>query len=204
MERSWEASFQSLNGKQDAGCGHENLEKPTDILRAEHRVIERVLDVLERLAGEPVENCLEAWKKTLDFFSHFADQCHHLKEEQVLFPAMEEHGIPRDGGPIGVMLMEHEEGRSYVRSMKAALTLVEGKNTATAESLVSTARAYVRLLREHIQKEDEILFRIADDVLPQDEQKALLESFNEHEAREIGPGVHEKYLRLVEDLERRH
>ena len=193
----------SPDGKQNGGCGHEHFERPTDMLRAEHRVIERVLDVLERLANEPVQNSLEDWKKTLGFFSHFADQCHHLKEEQVLFRAMEEHGIPRDGGPIGVMLMEHEEGRSYVKSMKAALTLVETKNTAAADSLVSSAGAYLRLLREHIQKEDEILFRIADDVIPPDEQKAVLEAFNEHEAREIGPGVHEKYLRIVDELERK-
>ena len=152
--------------RKTGGCGHAGISKPTDMLSAEHRVIERVLDVIERLATQPVADSLEHWNKVLDFLTHFADQCHHLKEEQVLFPAMEEHGIPRDGGPIGVMLMEHEEGRSYVRSMKAALTLVEGKNTAVADSLVSTARAYVRLLREHIQKEDEILFRIADDVIP--------------------------------------
>ena len=147
---------------------------------------------------------MDCWKKALDFFSHFADQCHHFKEEQVLFPAMEERGILRDGGPIGMMLMEHEEGRSYVRSTRAAISLVETKNQVAKEILVDKAKAYVRLLREHIQKEDAILFKIADDVIPADEQKALLRSFEEHEAKEIGEGVHEKYLKLVEELEEHH
>ena len=185
-----------------SGCAHHHSEKATELLSDEHRVIERVLAVLQKLTTRPVENSLDCWRKALDFFSHFADQCHHFKEEQVLFPAMEEHGIPREGGPIGMMLMEHEEGRGYVRSMLAALTLAEARNEAAKDTLLENARAYLRLLREHIQKEDEILFRIADDVIPPDEQKELLRSFEQHEAKEMGTGVHEKYLKLVEELER--
>ena len=187
---------------QPVGCGHHHFEKATDMLSDEHRVIERVLAVLQKLTTRPVENSLDCWKKALDFFSHFADQCHHFKEEQVLFPAMEERGIPREGGPIGMMLMEHEEGRAYVRAMLSAIALVETKNEAAKEILVDKAKAYLQLLKEHIQKEDEILFKIADDVISPDEQKQLLRSFEEHEAKEIGTGVHEKYLKLVEELER--
>ena len=178
------------------------LIKRQRLLSDEHRVIERVLAVVEKLAAMPVEGRLDSWKQALDFIRHFADGCHHLKEEKVLFPAMEEHGIPRDGGPIGMMLTEHEEGRGYVRTMMAALTLAEARNEAAKDTLLKNARAYLRLLREHIQKEDEILFRIADDVIPPDEQKELLRSFEEHEAKEMGTGVHEKYLKLVEELER--
>jgi hemerythrin-like domain-containing protein len=187
-----------------AGCGHHHSDSATALLGDEHRIIERVLAVLQKLTTKPVENALDDWKKALDFFSHFADKCHHFKEEQVLFPAMEEHGIPREGGPIGMMLMEHEEGRGYVRAMVAAIRLVETKNEVAKEILIEKAKAYLQLLREHIQKEDEILFRIADDVIPPDEQKALLRSFEEHEAKEIGEGVHEKYLTLVEELEGHH
>jgi hemerythrin-like domain-containing protein len=185
-------------------CGQQHFEKATEMLSDEHRIIERVLAVLQKLTSEPVKNSLESWRKALDFFSHFADQCHHFKEEQVLFPAMEEHGIPREGGPIGMMLMEHEEGRSYVKAMLSAIPLVEAKNEVAKEILVDKAKAYLRLLKDHIQKEDEILFKIADDVIPADEQKALLRSFEEHEAKEIGEGVHEKYLKLVEELEEHH
>jgi len=187
--------------KVPGGCGHHHCEKATEVLSDEHRVIERVLAVVERLTRSPVESSLDNWKKALDFFRHFADQCHHLKEEKILFPVMEEHGIPRDGSPIGMMLTEHEEGRGYVRSMLAAVSLIEAKNQAAKETLLEIARAYLRLLREHIQKEDEILFRIADDVIPPDEQKMLLRTFEEHEAKEMGAGIHEKYLKIAEELE---
>jgi hemerythrin-like domain-containing protein len=184
------------------GCVQHHFEKPTEVLSDEHRVIERVLGVLDKLTQRPVEPQLAHWKKALDFIRHFADQCHHLKEEKLLFPAMEEHGIPPDGGPVGVMLMEHEEGRGYVRSMLAAIDLVEAKNQGAEESLLASARAYLRLLKEHIEKEDEILFKIADDVIPVDEQKRLLQHFEEHEALEMGSGVHERYLAIAEELEK--
>jgi hemerythrin-like domain-containing protein len=175
------------------------FDKATEVLRNEHEVIARVLAVVAKLATKSVEGSLDSWKKALDFFRHFADQCHHFKEEKVLFPAMEKRGIPRDEGPIGTMLMEHEEGRSYVRSMLAAIALVEAKNEAAKEVLIDYAKAYLRLLKDHIQKEDEILFRIADDVISPDEQKELLRSFEEHEAKEMGTGVHEKYLKMVQE-----
>ncbi len=187
-----------------SGMAHSGVtggfERATEMLSDEHRVIERMLDIMEKLARSSVDQ-LESWKKVLDFFRQFADQCHHLKEEKILFPAMEEHGIPNEGGPIGMMLMEHEEGRSYVRSMFAAVALIEAKDQAARESLLASARAYLRLLREHIQKEDQILFRIADDVIPAEEQKQLLRTFEEHEARELGTGIHDKYLLIVQALE---
>jgi len=183
------------------GCayGH-SAEKPTQILSDEHRVIERVLGAVEKLAKGPV-GALEPWKKALEFIRGFADQCHHFKEEKVLFPAMEAHGIPSEGGPVGMMLMEHEEARSYVRAMFAAISLIEAKNEAAKESLLTSAQAYCRLLREHIQKEDEVLFRMADEVISADDQKKLLAAFAQHEAEEMGPGVHEKYSKIATELE---
>jgi hemerythrin-like domain-containing protein len=183
------------------GCGCvQHAEKPTQLLSDEHRVIERVLGALERLTKRPVKGSLANWKKALDFIRHFADECHHFKEEKVLFPALEEHGIPRDGGPVGMMLIEHEEGRSYARGMAAAITQIEGGDQSAENALFENARNYLRLLREHIQKEDDILFRMADEVIPADEQRQLLKRFEDHEAEEIGEGVHEKYLKLAEEL----
>jgi hemerythrin-like domain-containing protein len=182
------------------GCAHK-AEKPTEILSDEHRVIERVLSGLEQLTNLPLRDSLERWQKALDFFHHFADECHHFKEEKVLFPAMEAHGIPNEGGPIGMMLSEHEQGRAHVRSMLAAVEQIASGNAAVAEPLFSHARAYLALLREHIRKEDDVLFRMADEVIPQDEQLQILEQFEAHETEEMGAGAHEKYLNIAHELE---
>src|SRR3989337_556391 len=97
--------------------GYHQFEKPTEVLGDEHRVIERVLAAVEKLLAAAPAPSLSHWKKVLDFISNFADQCHHLKEEKLLFPAMEAQGIPRDGGPIGGMLMEHGAGRDRRRGI---------------------------------------------------------------------------------------
>jgi hemerythrin-like domain-containing protein len=183
------------------GCAHK-AEKPTEVLSDEHRVIERVLSALEQLTRLPVSDSVARWQKALEFFRHFADQCHHFKEEKVLFPAMEARGIPNEGGPIGMMLAEHEEGRAHVRSMWAAVEQIAAGNAASAEPLLSHARAYLTLLREHIQKEDDILFRMADEVIPQDEQRQILKQFEAHEAEEMGADAHDKYLNIANELER--
>jgi hemerythrin-like domain-containing protein len=180
-------------------CAHK-AEKPTEILSDEHRVIERVLEALQRLTALPVNQFLPQWRKAMEFFRGFADQCHHFKEEKVLFPALEEHGIPREGGPIGMMLQEHEEGRAHVKAMVAALEQLSMGNSAANEVLLTHARAYVTLLQEHIQKEDDILFQMADEIIPEDEQRKLLKQFETHEAEEMGAGAHEKYLDMAQDL----
>jgi hemerythrin-like domain-containing protein len=182
------------------GCAHK-AKKPTEILSDEHRVIERVLNALHRLTAVPVNPSLEQWRKALEFLRNFADQCHHFKEEKILFPALEEHGIPREGGPIGMMLAEHEEGRAHVRSMIDAVEQVAKGNGAASTTLLDHARAYVTLLREHIQKEDDILFRMADEVIPEEEQRRILKDFENHEAEEMGAGAHEKYLSIARELE---
>lgn len=180
------------------------FEKATEALKHDHRVIERVLGVVEKFAEGSADVSLEVWSKAVDFIRGFADQCHHLKEERILFPALEERGIPRDGGPIGMMLMEHEEARGYVRSMVAALAQ-SGEDPEEAKvALLENARAYLRLLRQHILKEDEVLFNMADEVLTPEDQRKLLSEFEEHEAKEIGAGVHEKYLKIAKELEDTH
>lgn len=100
-----------------------------------------------------------------------------------------------------MMLLEHEEGRSYVRAMFDALGKIEAGDQSAQAALCENAKQYLRLLREHIQKEDDILFRMADEVIPDDEQRQLLKNFEAHEAEEMGAGVHEKYLTIAEELE---
>jgi hemerythrin-like domain-containing protein len=179
---------------------HRNYETATEVLKEEHRVIEKVLDALERLAKAAETSSLAEWDKVIDFARNFADKCHHLKEENLLFPALEERGIPREGGPIGMMLAEHEEGRGYVRAMAAALASAGKDSVDNRQILRETAIAYIRLLRQHIQKEDEVLFQMADEVLSSEEQKTLLREFEEHEMKEIGAGFHEKYLKIAQEL----
>jgi len=168
----------------------------TETLKHEHRVIELVLNALERMAnaaeaGQPVER--EKAERALEIVREFADKCHHGKEEERLFKVMQERGVPREGGPIGVMLQEHDAGRSHVRGMAEALPAAARGEAGALRVFAEHARGYVGLLRQHIFKEDNILYPMAEQVLSADDDAQLARSFEKFEEEEIGAGTHEKY-----------
>ncbi len=176
----------------------------TDILMSEHSVIVRVLDVLstatDRLEqGQPVRPGF--FIDASDFIKGFADGCHHRKEEGVLFEAMVANGMSRLGGPIAVMLADHEQGRSFTRAMRSAAEKLQAGDASAREAVVFNARGYVSLLRQHIMKENHILFPMADQVIPPADQAKLTEDFERVEHEETGEGVHEKYMALAARLE---
>jgi len=179
--------------------------KATDVLTDEHRVIERVLNSLEiganRLEnGQPVRP--EFFISSTNFIKGFADGCHHQKEEGVLFKRMQEQGMQLDGCPLGVMLNEHALARQYTKALlSAAQAMQAGEPNGNARAIQSS-RSYIALLRRHIMKEDNILFPMADHVIPPELHAAVWEDFEHIEHIETGEGVHEKYLALAETLER--
>ncbi len=177
----------------------------TEDLKTEHRAIERMLAVLEAAAqrlddSERVRPGL--FREAVDFVRNFADRCHHGKEEDNLFPRMEAAGVPRAGGPLGVMLLEHDQGREYVAAIAGAIDSYEGGDRSAAGVIAENACGYAGLLRRHIGKEDDVLFPMADRVLSPDDQRELEQRFEEIETNVMGPGVHERYHRLLDDLER--
>ena len=178
--------------------------KATEILMAEHEVIKRVITSLESAAGklESGQNIRPAFfLDAADFIKGFADGCHHVKEEQVLFKTMGEYGMPSQGGPVGMMLYEHEQGRKFTRGMREAAQSLEAGDASARSAVIQNARGYATLLRQHIQKENTILFPMADQIIPPAEHEAVFEGFEHVEHEETGEGVHEKYLALAESLE---
>jgi hemerythrin-like domain-containing protein len=176
----------------------------TEILMEEHRVIERVLAALDKAAnrldaGEQVRPSF--FLEAADFIKGFADGCHHKKEEGVLFPALVANGMSTQSGPVAVMLFEHQEGRRLTQGMRGAAERLQNGETAARQDIVDNAQDYVLLLRQHILKEDNVLFPMADRVIPLAQQPGITEAFERIEHEETGEGIHEKYLGLAERLE---
>lgn len=146
------------------------MKTPTDVLREEHVVILRLLEALEAAAARPVPEGW--WEQAVALVRGFADGSHHAREEQHLFPAMVRCGVPSPGGPVDVMLMEHEEGRRLVARIAAG-------DPGTRAGAV---RDYVRLLRAHIDKENGILFPLAEAVLDVQATRGLEREFDAVEA----------------------
>lgn len=188
-----------MNIKKHCTCGHGS---PTEILKSEHRVIERVLDAVERMATQDQIDA-ESFRQAIDFLRNFADGCHHAKEENELFPRMEAAGIPREGGPIGCMLDEHAHGRSLIARMAENLDPAAAGDLHARGTLRLAVAEYTDLLRKHIWKEDNVVFELADRALNCGDRNAMLEGFERTEHTSANAGKHERYVRLADELCRR-
>lgn len=176
--------------------------RTVETLMHEHRVVERGLSVLEAMAarlagGQSVPS--DQVTGLLDFFRDFVDGCHHAKEEQSLFPALVERGIPREGGPVGVMLSEHDQGRKLQRQMREALPRL-GSDAGARSRFAQAVGDYAPLLRQHIMKEDNVLFRMAERVLTPEDDRRLAQAFDRHEQEAMGEGTHERFHALIDRL----
>jgi hemerythrin-like domain-containing protein len=154
--------------------------KSVERLMREHELIERGLSLLEKAvekieAGHALADGFSAWAAR--FFQQFADQCHHAKEEDVFFPVLKQRGIPEQGGPIGVMLHEHVLGRDCVGRMRDA----SQSQPFDARKYADTAKQYIPLLRQHIFKENNVLFRMAERVMSDAEDADVTARFSQVE-----------------------
>lgn len=176
--------------------------RPTERLMQEHEVIAKGLAILRAMAeridrGEAVAPGAAA--RLLDFFVAFADEHHHAREERLLFPALVEAGLPAEHGPVGVMLKEHEIGRTLVRRLREAAPAIDHPGPARAEFVEATAQ-FSDLLGNHIHKENGILFRLADQAFTPRQATGLEEAFERIEQEALARNA--PHLRAVDDLGR--
>jgi hemerythrin-like domain-containing protein len=177
--------------------------QPTEELKAEHEGVLQMLAVLQGLCDR-----MESRKpfltghldQVVEFLKIFVDTCHHGKEEDILFPALEKAGITEKEDLINELLAEHRTGRALVKDMGVALDSLKSGTEDATPAVVDKARQYITLLRQHIQKENNDLFPIAEKRLPQNEQEKLSEQFDRLEKEKIGIGRHEEFHRQIEDL----
>lgn len=172
-------------------------------LMNEHEAILKGLSILEKIASRVASGKLNDQADPvamINFLKLFADTYHHGKEETILFPALEKHGVSKERGPIGKMLTEHEEGRKYIRAMSESTE----KKPFDTKAFVVNATGYIELLRSHIQKENIILFPMGDRALPDAEQKRILEAFENYEQTVIGHGIHEKLHVMLDNFSKKY
>ncbi len=175
----------------------------TETLVHEHDIIKRAIRLLEKAnsrlrAGD--DEVASVYPKLVDFIRHFADESHHGKEEDILFELLVERGVPRENSPLEIIFTEHEKGRDYVREIdKATSRFLNGDKSARADIIANSA-GYARLLRDHIHKEDEVLYPMADKILSSDDQRKLEMGFHQVEER-FGRARQLYYEDLVAKLE---
>ena len=176
------------------------MERPTEELTQEHVLVLMVVEAMEREVTS-IERTgrahTERIAQMMDFTRNFTDGYHHYKEEQVLFPALEERS--RAGaGQVSILLSEHMAGREAVRAVVenlAAANADEAARKAVAENLA----LYAFLLRLHINKEDTVLFPLADEVFSDQEAEIMAAEFA-RASQESGSGSPERFRTLAHAL----
>lgn len=171
--------------------------KATEMLSYEHKNILKVIDAMEaeclRLEkGGKLDSVF--FEKAVYFIRNYADRFHHAKEEDILFREMRKNETSMHCNPIDQMLYEHELGRGFVKGIELGL-----KNSDKS-GVMKNARGYTELLRQHIFKEDNILYPMADSVIAGKAQKAMLDEFAEVEKSGKFADVKEKCLSISASL----
>lgn len=174
----------------------------TQVMIDEHKLILRMIALVEKNTELLEQGKFRNWQfylDAVDFIRNYADRFHHAKEEDVLFVKLIKNGMPEKQSPIEAMHMEHDQGRAHVRAIEEAAQKVLDGETGQATTIAENAKGYATLLRGHIEKEDEILYPLAERVLPEEFRARMLAAYAEAEAKT--PGLEEKYLKLVEGYE---
>ncbi len=177
----------------------------TEILKHEHQAILKVMEaaVREIRAILPLGKITttDNIEKIIDFCRVFVESCHNAKEEEYLLPKMRERGKMTDVGLIKTIVKEHTEGHRLMQRVAEFLPLARiYPIPSNVAEVTANLKSYIELLRGHIDKEDHVLFPLADCLLTSEDQQTILKSFDKHEAEEVGVGVHGKYLQLANEL----
>lgn len=174
----------------------------THVMVEEHRLILRMIDLLEKNTTQMERGTFRNWQfylDAVDFIRNFADRYHHAKEEDILFVELVKNGMPEKQSPIEAMLIEHDQGRAFVRALEEASGKALAGEPGQIPVIAENAKNYAELLRGHIDKEDNILYPLAERILPEEVRPVMQQAYTIAEAKT--PGLEEKYRRLVENYE---
>ncbi len=175
-----------------------------EVLEREHRLISRVVALLPALrqdleAGVVDESALSG---VADFFSAFTDGCHHAKEEDLLFPMLQQRGVSSRGCPVGTLKLEHQQGRNIVKAIRVAVEKYKQGDAGATKRISDAVAEAEKLYTDHIWREDYLLFPMSHKVLLDADQETLAKEFALVQVR-FDAAFQNKYETLVEGLERR-
>jgi hemerythrin-like domain-containing protein len=173
-----------------------------DVLTNEHRTVESILDQLCVFAGTTLEDKADRREMLAQFVAllRLFDDLHHMKEEDMLFERMIANGFPREQGPLAVMLSDHSTCRTLVGRLDSLASQDRPWTDEDRRVLDATSREYAAFLKDHIAKEDNVLYPMSRRQLPESEWARLDKAFGEFEARWRRDGRLDEFTRRVGEL----
>lgn len=171
----------------------------SDLLIADHETTDRVFDAVQYVLHALEPPSAQIVSDAVEYFSSYIEGCHAHKEEDYLFPLMEERGMPAGGGPLAVMRADHRQSDEALAAFRtAAAAYVAGDQAALAPLRDAFAR-YAGVLREHFWKETDILFPMAHRLFGPADDQAVWKGIEAIEAS-LGPQAHLRYFALAQRI----
>lgn len=175
------------------------MKTATQNLEDDHVYILKLTDIMIAVTKSDSHD-ISHFEKIVEIIKKFADGLHHAKEEDILFPKLAEKGFSAEQGPVAVMLHEHVMGRNFVKGMVENIELYKHGNKNSLKEIFMNMVGYANLLQNHIAKENNILFKMADRVLTESEQSDLLERFGEAERLKGSDQAPAVFIEWVKEL----
>jgi DUF438 domain-containing protein len=169
------------------------------MLMNDHGIIEKALVLLEKQLDRNKKNW-SAIQILVDILWDYGETCHNMKEDKIYFPLLLERGMPQSG-PISVMLSEHESERTYLRKFKEFLAKTE-KTEEEITEFISEFRSYANLTKDHIWKENDILYPMGRKFVQPDDVPYLANEFKRLERETLGEGAYTRFKTLVDAMEK--
>ena len=170
-----------------------------ELLIGDHEQTERVFAAVKEPFTSPAGPPPALAARFLEYARDYVDRCHNQKEEQHLFPLLERRGVPRESGPLAVMLAEHEAARELLARLEPMVAAWVAGDASGLEALRRTAGDYVTLCTDHYWKENDILFPLAAKTLDAQDAAAVERGIAAVEAA-LGPDTHARYAALADEL----
>jgi hemerythrin-like domain-containing protein len=177
--------------------------EPIEILRREHRMVQRVATATRRdldCAEETDVVASDRLERSLEFFRYFTNSCHGPKEEDLLFTALHHRGLAWDDDPLRELVREHEAMRVALDSASDWVLLERAGDVSAARPLAHDLRIYLDLLERHIAAEEGTLFPLARELLTQGDLKQLAEAFDAIACEELELGDRAYYADVAREL----
>lgn len=171
----------------------------TSNLEGDHVQILRLIEVMQKIAGTNTPK-VEHLEQIVKVIREFADGLHHTKEEHLLFPLMVQKGFSTQTGPVAAMLHDHTEGRNFVKAMTENITRYKQGEMEAMDSIKINMLGYSNLLVNHIAKENNVLFRMADRAFSDAEQETLYAQFVHLEEMNDTRAARQVYVSMINDL----
>lgn len=171
----------------------------SEILIDDHQTTERVFDAVTQALTAPPGPSPLLLRKFRAYVTEYVDGCHNKKEEEHLFPLAEARGVPRQGGPLAVMLMEHEQSKHVLAELGRLIDGYVGGDVSLLAELRTTVDSYVSLLKGHFWKETDILYPMVRRLTQPGDDERVLAGIAATEAA-LGPDTRARYYALADEI----